>query len=436
MIQDLMSRNYPFLDKKICNKKTGLVSNIFQWMPEPDDPRIYMVAAKTPKKDIHGHIMASDINSGAGLSLEAAYKSAIGETIERYCSSFKHDNLVVSSYNNLESPAANPEDFAFYAEEQYKNKNFPYKRFTKDSVVAWTKSINLANGVETYVPASSVYLPYFFQPEEDNTWICISTGLATSTSMVDAILRGIFEIVERDAISNMWFNHLSMPKIDITDNDYLNKIFNKHIKIPNCNYHLVDITTDIGIPCVFGVLDEKEHGALVAASANIDPVKAALKTMIELSQGRVSWKTDFVKGVNKKFKEDFSDIRDFNSRVELYTKNEMKKYLKFVYSSSKKSSILEKTSYVDDQSKLLSEIVKKFESKGLHVYVTDLTPPDIREAGYCTVRVLIPGMTEISNDSVYPRLGGQRIKNLPVILGYQDTPNTFEEFYKIPHPFP
>ncbi|MHB9951831.1 hypothetical protein FEE23_10675 [Lactobacillus murinus] len=61
MIQDLMLRNYPFLDTKICNKKSGLVSNIFHWMPEPDDPRIYMVAAKTTKKDIHGHIMASDI---------------------------------------------------------------------------------------------------------------------------------------------------------------------------------------------------------------------------------------------------------------------------------------------------------------------------------------------------------------------------------------
>ncbi|MBF0759209.1 hypothetical protein E4T91_10910 [Ligilactobacillus murinus] len=436
MIQDLMLRNYPFLDTKICNKKSGLVSNIFHWMPEPDDPRIYMVAAKTTKKDIHGHIMASDINSGAGLTLESAYRSAVGETIERYCSSFEHDDLIISSYNDLKSPATNPEDFAFYAEEQYSDKNFPYKKFTKDSIVAWTKATNLANGIETYVPASSVYLPYFFKPEEDHTWVCISTGLASSTNMVDAILRGIFEIVERDAISNMWFNHLAMPKIDISNNEYLSKIFNRHIKIPNCNYHLVDITTDLGIPCVFGVLDEQDHGALVAASANADPVKAVLKTMIELSQGRISWKTDFVKGVNKKFRDDFSDIRDFNSRVELYTQNNMKKHLKFVYDSVQESNILKHTLSYKNQNQLLSDIVMRFESKGLHVYVTDLTPPDIREAGYCTVRVLIPGMTEISNDSVYPRLGGKRIKQLPVDLGYHNDPTKFEDFYRVPHPFP
>ncbi len=57
MIQDLMIRNYPFLDANICNKTTGLVSDIFQWTPEPDDPRVFMVAAKTAQKDVNEHML-------------------------------------------------------------------------------------------------------------------------------------------------------------------------------------------------------------------------------------------------------------------------------------------------------------------------------------------------------------------------------------------
>ncbi|XKL33433.1 YcaO-like family protein (plasmid) [Lactiplantibacillus plantarum] len=374
MIQDLMIRNYPFLDANICNKTTGLVSDIFQWTPEPDDPRVFMVAAKTAQKDVNEHVMPSEINSGAGLSLESAYRSAVGETIERYCSSFIHDDLLLKSFNELPDRGADPKDFAFYAKEQYKEKGFPFAEFTRDTVVAWTKATNLATGERSYVPASSVYLPYFFKPNEAHTWICVSTGLASSKSMVDAILRGIYEVVERDAISNMWFNHLSMPQIHLADDTYLTNIYEKHMKIPNCEYHLIDMTTDTGIPSVFGVLDEHGRGSLVAAASNYDPRKAVLKTLIELSQGRISWKTDFVKGVDRKFNDDFSDIRDFNSRVELYTIPDMKKHIKFVYGSKKNSSILKKTLTKQDSSSLLSTIVKHIESIGLHVYVTDLTP--------------------------------------------------------------
>lgn len=435
--QNLMLRNFPFLDPRICNPQTGLVSDLFQWMPEADDPKLYMVAAKMAKKDANGHVVASEINSAAGLSLKEAYVKAVGETIERYSSSFIPDDLIIDTYNNLHHSAADPESFAFYADEQYNQPNFPFEKFTRNSVVAWTRGLDLATGEETLVPASSVYLPYFFKENEAKTWICISTGLAASTSMVDAILRGLYEIVERDAISNMWFNHLSMPLIELSHNAYLNDLFETKLKILNGRYHLVNMTTDIGIPSVFGVLEEPGRGGLVAAAANADPVKAVRKTLIELSQGRISWKTDFVRGVNKTFKSDFSDIRDFNSRVELYTQHKMKKHLKFVYASHKKEGLPQSDFEFNlPQEKLLRRIIEKISSKGLHAYCVNLTPPDILHAGYFVVRVLVPGMTEISNDSVYPRLGGVRLSKLPMELGYIDHLQKFSDYNLIPHPFP
>lgn len=436
MIEDMLTRNYPFLDSRICNSKSGLVSRLFQWIPEPDDPRVYMVASRTARMDIAGHIMPSEINSAAGLSLRDAYYAAVGETIERYCGSFIHDDLRVSTYDDLGELAVDPGDFAFYADNQYGQKGFPFAKFTKSTRVAWTHATNLYTGRTTLVPAATVYLPYYFRDSEEHTWLSISTGLAASTNIVDAILRGIYEVVERDAISNMWFNHLSMPRIDFMSDPLFREMYEKYFKIPNCTHHLIDISTDTGIPTVFGVLSEHGRGALVAAAANANPYEAMKKVMIELSQGRISWKTDFVEGVSRSFRQDFSDIRDFNSRVELYTKAEMKDHLRFVYSSPAVTGIPSSRHTVNEPEKILNSIVSYLHKKGLTVYFADLTPEDIRRASYCVVRVLIPGMTEISEDTVYPRLGGSRIRKLPVELGYRSQPRTFEQFYTVPHPFP
>ena len=199
---------YPFLDEKICNPKLGLVNRIFQWLPEPDDPKIFILAAQMCSKDIHGHQVASTINSAAGFSVKRAYQAAIGESIERYSSSFQPNDIKYSTFKNLKEEAVDPNQFAFYADEQYLDNEFPYTKFTKDSFVGWTKAINLFSGKQVYVPAATVYLPYNRNKNEAKIWDCVSTGLACGDNIYDALLRGIYEVIERDAISNMWFNEL------------------------------------------------------------------------------------------------------------------------------------------------------------------------------------------------------------------------------------
>lgn len=436
MVNSIMKDKFPFLDERICNPTIGLVTSLFQWVPEPDDPKIYMVASKISKKDLNGHCVASDINSAAGLTLEEAYRAAVGESIERYSASFVHRDVILSRYVDLEETAIKPSKFAFYADEQYKEQNFCYDEFTETSYIGWTKAVSLTDKKIKLIPASTVYLPYIRNDREDKIWDCVSTGLACSITIEDAILRGIYEVIERDAISNMWFNKLSMPIVDISRYSDIYNLFKKRIEIPNCNYHFVDITTDIAIPTIFGVLEENGGGLLVSASTNNDPVEALKKVMIELSQGRISWKKDFVQGIDKEFMPDFSDIRDFKTRAQLYTKPYMKKFASFVYSSDKISHLNKRKIVADSEMQLLREIVNLLKEKGLEILYVDLTPIDLMETGYHVVRVIIPGMTEITNDTLVPRWGGSRLYNLPKILGYSNKTKTINDFYRVPHPFP
>lgn len=430
-----LKRKFPFMDEKICNPRTGLVTNIFQWVPEPDDPRIYMVAAKMCKRDVDGHMVAVDFNSGAGFTLESAYRSAVGETIERYASSFISGDVKLSSFNELDDEAIEPEKFAFFADEQYQQSDFPYSKFTKNSVVGWTRAVNLTKHKVQYIPACCVYLPYMMRDGEEHIWDCVSTGLACSTSLEDAIIRGIYEVIERDAISNMWLNKLSMPNVNLCSDDEIEGLYQSRLKIPNCKYHVVDITTDIKVPTYFGVLEESEGGLLVSASTNVNPKKAIKKVLLELSQGRISWKQDFAEGINNEIDINDLDIRDFKSRAKLYTNHKMKKYAQFIYESNKIVNINSDTKEISSED-ALSYLINNLKEKGRDILYVDVTPDDIKSAGYHVVRVVIPGLTEITSDNRYPRVGGQRLYDLPMKLGYSDKPTKFENFYTIPHPFP
>ena len=156
---------------------------------------------------------------------------------------------------------------------------------------------------------------------------------------------------------------------------------------------------------------------------------------MELAQGRITWKKDFVKGIDKKYREDYLDVKDFNDHVNLYTNYSMKDNAKFAYSSSQKVKLDEQITNKSNAEKI-REIVNRLDNLGYEILVKDLTTSDVDKCGFKVVRVLIPGLTEISNDQEYLRLGGERIYSVPVKLGYRKRPLTYDELYRAPHPFP
>jgi thiazole/oxazole-forming peptide maturase SagD family component len=71
---------------------------------------------------------------------------------------------------------------------------------------------------------------------------------------------------------------------------------------------------------------------------------------------------------------------------------------------------------------------------GLEVYVADLTTSDVAMSGFCVVRVLIPGMVEMSADPRFARLGGTRLYDLPVTLGLRSGPLAEDDLNLLPVP--
>ena len=64
----------------------------------------------------------------------------------------------------------------------------------------------------------------------------------------------------------------------------------------------------------------------------------------------------------------------------------------------------------------------------------DLTTPDIMHTGLKAARVIIPGLVP-NFPAAFPPLGGGRVQNIPVQLGWRDKPLPADELNYMPMPY-
>jgi ribosomal protein S12 methylthiotransferase accessory factor len=72
----------------------------------------------------------------------------------------------------------------------------------------------------------------------------------------------------------------------------------------------------------------------------------------------------------------------------------------------------------------------------LEVIAVELTLSDVADLGLKVFKVLVPGIQPIDFGVQWPHIGGRRLYEAPVRMGYRETmPMPFELNY-FPHPFP
>lgn len=429
---------YTNINHPAFSRKTGIVNKLFILPNEPDDPRVNICIARSCQLRRINPQGTPQQSSGAGYTKQQAFFSAIGEAIERYCSAFyEKDDLILAAYDELEEEGTIPDSFAFYHKRQYEQDAFPYRPFTRKSRIRWTWTFNLTKGKAVLAPATCVYFPYTAKGDEELVWDQVSTGLSCAATLEEAILRGIYEVVERDAFSIMWLNKLSFPRVDFLAHPRIRAVFENYFEIPGCDYYLMEITNDIQIPTIFGVLVDRKGGTAVGAATRFDMVDAVEKTFLELAQSRIAYKRYMVQKHPKDYLPDFSDVNDFIDHSYVYTDISMRSHLEFAWSSQAVKEIEDdKLSRNANVSDALERAIRILQQAGYDVLVANLTTPDVEKFGYHVVRVLIPGLTEITSDHRFPRAGGKRLYELPFRLGYASSTGSFERLNPSPHPFP
>jgi ribosomal protein S12 methylthiotransferase accessory factor len=84
----------------------------------------------------------------------------------------------------------------------------------------------------------------------------------------------------------------------------------------------------------------------------------------------------------------------------------------------------------------LETVLQFFRKKQWEVAWVDLTLPSMKRRGPFLGKAVVPALQQIFFDERFPFLGGKRLYDLPVALGYLEHPRQFVELNRIPHPFP
>jgi ribosomal protein S12 methylthiotransferase accessory factor len=412
---------------RFIGKRTGLVKEPFPSFLSSHLPDIFVFSAST-------------MGSGAALTEQEALVCAIGESVERHVSvSYEPEDDIVCSYNDLGDQAIAPSRFALYSETQYGQENFPYARFTQETPVRWTTAYSLLGKREVKVPSCLSYMSYRPEPGETVIGGASSNGLACHSSREQALLKGIYEIVERDAFFAVWLNRLSMPKLALDPSSWLGRVFDEKLAKPGIEYHFIDMTTDIAIPvaCCVGKM---KHGDKiltgVGAAANLDPSKALFKAMVEAGHTLI-WADNMMSRDDWVLDPSFSNIRDFTDHVRLFCEPRMQPELDFLIASESVTDV----SRLEDRSSdsLVRDIetcLRLLESRGLDAIMIDMTPSYVADAGLSVIKVFVPEAVGINGDHRYRFLGGDRLYEIPMFLRYTPARTTEAGLNPTPHPFP
>ncbi|GKS57025.1 hypothetical protein YTPLAS18_05520 [Nitrospira sp.] len=379
---------------------------------------------------------------GASARRGIALAKAIGEAVERYCSAcYDMHDLPLTSFNAAPFPCVPPTDFALYSRQQYGEFGFPYAPFSLDTAIRWTPARDLANGQIRYVPASMVYLPYSQRAQEGEALIAqpISTGLACHSSLAEASVSAICEVIERDAFTIMWQARLSMPHLDQNSLDPSNaELVHKFERTGN-SVDLVNITTDVGIPTILAVSHgrhEESPALVVAAATDLSPHHAVRKSLEELAH---TWQlAKYLKGSGKGIlpAHQFTNIVHQDDHIQLYCHHQQVASADFMV-ASKTFVRLEDLPHLasGDPSNDLATIVGRVHETGHRVLIADVTTPDIEDVGLAVVRAIVPGFHPLCMGHRFRALGGSRLWTVPQRLGYQGVrPETGDNPF--PHPYP
>ena len=390
--------------KILIDNKLGINSHYFLYAPCSKPLRIGLNGKLTKLVEL-GNSLVYPSPAGCGLSPNEAEIRTLMEAVERYSNMVADESrFILSTYNNIEKMAINPQDMGLYLDETY-YKVERISRYSPDAEIPWIKGQDLYSGKAVYIAADFVHYPAI---RAKPIVLESSNGASAHTDIVQAILNGLYEIIERDAFLTMWLNKIPMPILDIKTlpNDFDESV--RMIREYDMNIKLVDLTNDSRVPTVMAVCynnnPDKYPALEVGTGTHVQPEKAVQKALFEMETGLIH---SLEEDERKILEED--QISAIYEHAIYYLNPEKRKYWEFMISSkqaSKLSGFAGKV--VNDDGAVLMEIVKHLHTLGRRVVYVNITPPDIRSLDLVAVKVFVTGIQPMYSGNIV-RLNLERL---------------------------
>lgn len=217
--------------ERALDERIGLITEVGE---QASFPAPYYVARLADTAGF-SDATAARLSAGVDIDWDGAFMRALGEGLERYCAGVYH----LEDLPNDPVADAIPLDAFAIAE----TAPTPTDR--------WWPAIDLLNESNVAIPAEIVTFP----PPERADVHGITTGLSLGTSTVDAILGGLYEVVERDACMLGWYSTFDPIALEVDRERYRTLV--RRIASEGLGATALLMTQDIDIPVVTVVVHRR-----------------------------------------------------------------------------------------------------------------------------------------------------------------------------------
>lgn len=418
-----MGKYLPFIKSAIkVLEEQHLLTSLEKNRSFYDEPQIHSystVLDPSPLMDMKEKVLPL---SGAGYSFsspELALAKSLGEACERLsCVLTKYAAIKHIPHDKIKSYAM---DLSLYP--RYKERS--------TNITSWVKGHNLLTGDRCYLPAQQIYFRFLAQSREDMLAECNSSGAAGGRTHEEAILNGLYELIERDAFLTIFLGKLQPTKIALSS---LASAQAQHIltasKRYNLDAHVFDVTNDFAIPSFATILVDRTGlgpAITVGLGANLDSHKALLHALEESFLTRNWLRNEFRLQRTNTFEVNPLQIATLEDRGLYWSSPKMIMKLSFLLDLPEASFSPSHLSSSPTQE--LEQIISLLRQKNIAVYYADLTLPFMKKIGYRIYKVLSPQLQPLylseKNKDV-------RIGRLQVVSAHLGQPYVHNKF---PHPF-
>jgi ribosomal protein S12 methylthiotransferase accessory factor len=347
---------------------------------------------------------APDHAGGVDPDWNRAFVKALGEALERYGAAVYRTDAMRSAPPGAVDGAVHPDRFVRPADPP-----------VGDEPIPWVPARDLSTGEAAYLPAEAARFP----PPDRRYFDPVTTGLGLGSSTVEAVLSGLYEVIERDAAMLAWYSTFEPLELAVDDDRYAGLA--RRIRAEELSATAALLTVDVDVPVVGAAVHREGEWPrfAAAAAADVDPAAAAADALAEAVQNWTELRSMGPDGAAEE-----------PTAIGRYAETPGAARRFFEGDGPVPAGSVGDDGAADLAGEAeLDALVGAVGDAGLTPYAADLTPRDVAAAGFSVVRVAVPGAQPLFVDVDDP-VFGDRARSVPADMGFEadlDGP---------PHPFP
>ncbi|MBT2445600.1 YcaO-like family protein [Streptomyces sp. ISL-43] len=376
-------------------------------------PVVPNVAHSVGGRDVRGEM---DGAGGAPDPQRAALLS-VAEALERYSMCVvRPEEIIWATAQELGSQALDLESFPRCSPAELDHPKALTVDVDTRAPMRWVRGWSLTRREPKWVPAVQVWMHIPPQSVGERGWNPISTGCATHTDLAQALINGLCEVVERDAIALTWYQRLALPRIDFDEVPAALEPFLKKSRDSLVDTVFFDATTDLGIPTVYSV-DLSPHnevlGQMVMCNTSLDPADSVAKIIRESASSRIAMQ------VNRPMPDSVDDFQHVFHGASYMGSPDRLGDFDFLLKGEARTPFSELPHLSSgDSGQDLALLVDMLARAGYEAVAVDCTTDEARDVGFRVVRVLVPGLMPLSFTHRARYLAHPRLYEAPARMGY------------------